>query len=239
MSQRFQSSRPIVDKTTWSAVLFDFGGTLDANGITWKERFFRLYRDEGVALSSEQFDPVFYRADDALVGAIPATLSLRDTVTRLAHDVTQGLGLQDVMLGERVAKRFMDEAQERISASVQLLGEISDRYRLGIVSNFYGNLATVCDEVGLSQFLMVAVDSAQVGYTKPDPHIFLLALAALKAEPTEAVFVGDSLQRDMAGARGVGMAHIWLTPETSAAAEACCPNDPVVHTLEGLREFLL
>ncbi len=234
-----QSSRSTVDKSAWTSVLFDFGGTLDANGTPWKERFFRLYRDEGVELSSEQFDPVFYRADDALVGVIPATVSLRDTVTRLAQDVTHGLGLRDLMLGERVAKRFLDEAQERLSASVQLLGEISHRYRLGIVSNFYGNLATVCDEVGLSRFLMVTVDSAQVGYTKPDPQIFLLALAALKAEPTEAVFVGDSLHRDMAGARGVGMAHVWLTPEASPAAAACCPNDPVVHTLEGLREFLL
>ena len=26
-----------------SAVLFDFGGTLDADGIAWKERFHRLF----------------------------------------------------------------------------------------------------------------------------------------------------------------------------------------------------
>jgi len=26
-----------------SAVLFDFGGTLDAEGLSWKERFHRLF----------------------------------------------------------------------------------------------------------------------------------------------------------------------------------------------------
>ena len=54
-----------------AAVLFDFGGTLDADGITWKERFFRLCLDEGVTIARERFDPVFYAADDALVGGIP------------------------------------------------------------------------------------------------------------------------------------------------------------------------
>lgn len=220
-------------------MLFDFGGTLDANGIAWKERFFRLYRDDGLGLSSEQFDQAFYAADDALVGTIPSTFSFRDTVARLAEGVTHGLGLRDPMLGERIAKRFLDEALERLGASAQLLNELNQRYRLGIVSNFYGNLATVCDEVGLSPFLTVVVDSTHVGCLKPDPQIFRVALAGLKAEPAETVFVGDSLPRDMAGARGVGMAHIWLTPETSPEPGVCCPNDPVVHTLDGLGELLL
>lgn len=226
-------------KTAWTSVLFDFGGTLDANGIAWKERFFRLYRDEGLGPSSEQFDRVFYTADDALVGTIPSTFSFRDTVGRLAQGVTDGLGLQDPMLSERIAKRFLDESLERLGASAQLLDEISQRYRLGIVSNFYGNLATVCDEVGLSPFLTVVVDSTQVGCLKPAPQIFRVALAGLKAEPSETVFVGDSLPRDMAGARGVGMAHIWLVPETLRTSGVCCPNDPVIHTLDGLRELLL
>ena len=29
-------------------LLFDFGGTLDADGVAWKERFFTLYRAEGL-----------------------------------------------------------------------------------------------------------------------------------------------------------------------------------------------
>jgi len=69
-------------------VLFDFGGTLDADGLTWKTRFFRLCREEGLVADPERFDPVFHAADDALVGAIPATLPFRDTVHRLAAGVT-------------------------------------------------------------------------------------------------------------------------------------------------------
>src|SRR5262249_15398138 len=51
-------------------VLFDFGGTLDADGIPWKTRFFHLCRAEGLTADPERFDPAFYAADDALVGTI-------------------------------------------------------------------------------------------------------------------------------------------------------------------------
>jgi putative hydrolase of the HAD superfamily len=237
--QQFRSPPPSVDKSAWTSVLFDFGGTLDANGITWKERFFRLYRDEGVTLLSEQFDQAFYAADDALAGTIPTTLRLWDTVVRLARGVTDALDLHDGSLVERIATRFVDEARNRLSANLQLLEALSRRYRLGIVSNFHGNLATVCHEVGLSPFLKVVVESAHVGCVKPDPRIFLLALEALGSDPTQAVFVGDSLRRDMAGARGVGMAHIWLKSETSSGEGPCCPNDLVIHTLDELQELLL
>ena len=70
-----------------AAVLFDFGGTLDADGVAWKERFFRLCLDEGVTIERERFDPVFYAADDALVGGVPDTLSIEDTIGRLATGV--------------------------------------------------------------------------------------------------------------------------------------------------------
>ena len=62
------------------AILFDFGGTLDAPALTWKERLFGLCRAEGIVVTPDRFDPLFYGADDALVGAIPATLSLDETV---------------------------------------------------------------------------------------------------------------------------------------------------------------
>jgi FMN phosphatase YigB (HAD superfamily) len=127
-----------------SAVLFDFGGTLDADGIAWKERFHRLFAGEGVAVGPGQFDPVFYAADDALVGTVPASLSLEDTVLRVANGVAAALRAEDATLGARVAARFLADARVCFEANAPLLERLAERYRLGIVSNFYGNLPTVC-----------------------------------------------------------------------------------------------
>ena len=220
-------------------MLFDFGGTLDADGVPWKERFWHLVREAGQDIAPEAFDRAFYAADDALVGAIPTDLPFRETVMRLARGVGDGLGLRSAALVEIISRRFLETARARLATSAALLGLLGRRYRLGIVSNFYGNLAAVCQEAGLSPFLTVLVDSTQAGCTKPDPRIFRAALTALQTDPAQAVFVGDSLPRDMAGARGVGMPHIWLRPEGAQGAEPCCPGDRVIRTLHALKDLLL
>jgi FMN phosphatase YigB (HAD superfamily) len=215
-----------------AAILFDFGGTLDADGVAWKDRFRRLWCEEVGEIAPEQFDPVFYAVDDALVGAIPATLSFHDTVGKIARGLSKAMGGSDDVVVARIAKRFVEESLERLHGNALVLRDLSRRYRLGIVSNFYGNLSAVCREVGLSPFLAVIIDSTVVGVLKPNPEIFHAALRVLQIEPAQAVFVGDSLQRDMAGARALGMAHVWLTSQPSQQGDACCPNDPVAHRLE-------
>ncbi len=193
-------------------MLFDFGGTLDADGVTWKERMRRLYEEEGHAVAPGRFDPAFYAADDALVGAVGARATLGDTVDRLAADVQAGLGLPGPDVASRVAARFTAaRARGDRPGHACPRGARGRRYRLGVVSNFYGNLATVCDDVGVRPLFGVLVDSVGAGRAKPDPRIFRAALDALGVAPARAVFVGDSLPRDMAGARALGMPHVWLS----------------------------
>ncbi len=221
-----------------AAVLLDFGGTLDADGLTWKERFFRLWRAEGIRVSADRFDPLFYAADDALVAAIPPTLSLSDTVGRLATDLAWALDLNDGAVAARVAARFLDGARAQIERNRPLLARLSERYRLGIVSNFYGNLATVCDNLGIRSLFSVIVDSTQVGLAKPDPRIFRRAVDELGLPPAAATFVGDSLARDMKGAREVGMRHIWLAGEGVVRPQPCCPGDRVIRSLREVEALL-
>ncbi len=153
--------------------------------------------------------------------------------------MSDALRLRNPAVGEMIAGKFFEAAQAHLSASAALLRLLSSRYRLGIVSNFYGNLATVCREAGLSPWLAAVVDSTQAGCRKPDPRIFRAALTALRTDPAQAVFVGDSLRRDMAGARQVGMPHIWLRGESSSEEGPCCPGDPVMRRLAEVRGLLL
>jgi putative hydrolase of the HAD superfamily len=223
-----------------NAVLFDFGGTLDANGVPWKERMLALLQKEGVQRPDEELTQAFYQADDSLVGTISPGLSFQQTVELLVQRLFQALGIANDVLSQKISGCFIQEAQDQISINAEFLRELSHRYRLGIVSNFYGNLATVCQDVGLGPFFMGMIDSTTVGYVKPDRNIFFAALTKLQSSPAEAVFIGDSLSRDMAGARNMGMAHIWLTPKSLAQrGEPCCPGDPVIHTLEEARKWLL
>jgi putative hydrolase of the HAD superfamily len=217
-----------------SALLFDFGGTLDSDGVPWRDRFAAAWRDEVGSVEPARFDRAFYASDDALVGAIPRDLSLEETVRRLAAGLARELAA-DPDAAERAGARFLRDSAARLDASARLLSKLAERYRLGIVSNFYGNLEAVCASAGLSPHISVVVDSAVAGFEKPDPRIFRVALEALEARPEDAVFVGDSMPRDMEGARRLGMAHVWLAPGKD---RACCPGDAVIERLERLPEVI-
>jgi len=217
------------------ALLFDFGCTLDADGVAWRERFFRIWREEAGDVASEEFDPAFYAADDALVGAVDPRSTLTETVERLARGVAHRLGA-DPSAAERAAARFTRDSLETLGRRAPLLARLARRRRLGVVSNFYGNLAGVCREAGIASSFSVLVDSCEVGCSKPEPAIFRAALDRLGARASEALFVGDSIERDMAGARGIGMPHLLLKPADAGDPFLCCPSDRVIRRLEEVEE---
>jgi putative hydrolase of the HAD superfamily len=209
-------------------LLFDFGGTLDSDGVAWKERFHALYQAEGLDLSAEAFAPAFYAADDALVGALAPTTGLKGTVDALTANLevelarrdngTGGEGI-DAARGRRVASRFLSEMSAAFARNGPVLKVLSERYRLGVVSNFYGNLEAVCESAGLAPLFGVMTDSQRVGVEKPEPAIFRAALAALQASAETTVMVGDSLRRDYEGARRSGLGFIWIATEDVQAIE--------------------
>jgi HAD superfamily hydrolase (TIGR01549 family) len=208
----------------YKTVLFDFGGTLDADGVAWKERVHRHYRDEGLAMSAAAFDPRFYAADDRLVGTLPQDADLRATLETLTANLEEEFAHSgkraDPGRGARAANRFLAEASEAFARNRPLLALLAGRYRLGIVSNFYGNLEAVCRGAGLAEYFSVMVDSHRLGAEKPDPAIFQAAMAPLDAEPDTTLFVGDSLRRDREGARRLGMDFLWIAPAETQRAEA-------------------
>jgi HAD superfamily hydrolase (TIGR01509 family) len=226
---------------TRPAVLLDFGGTLDADGIPWKARARRLFHDAGLGVPADEFDPAFHAADDALVGTIPRTLAFEATVDALFHDLARRLGLAEAEpVATRLARQFAADSRATLRANVRVLHRLTQRYRLGIVSNFYGNLPRVCRDTGIARYFDVLIDSARVGHRKPEPAIFRCALDALGVAPDAVVFVGDSLERDMAGARQIPMRHIWLMAETPAPAarDGCCAGDLVIGSLRELDAVL-
>jgi HAD superfamily hydrolase (TIGR01549 family) len=226
-------------------VLFDFGGTLDSDGVPWKERFYALYRAEGLNLSAEAFAPAFYAADDALVGALAPTTGLKETVDLLAANLEAELGRRgrgpegnDIARGQRVASRFLSETSAAFARNRPVLETLGERYRLGVVSNFYGNLEAVCESSGLGPLFGVMMDSQRVGAEKPEPAIFRAALDALHAAPETSVMVGDSLRRDYEGARRSGMGFIWIAPKDVQAAERSAADRPAFPSVSELPDLL-
>lgn len=206
----------------WQVVkclLFDFGGTLDADGSTWLDRFYPIYLDEGVGASREAFAKAFYASDDALACRFALDgRSLEETLNHQVDCVLENLSINRAGLRQRVVARFLSGCRSHFHRNRPLLERLSSRYRLGIVSNFYGNLDGILRHEGLRDFFAVVADSGVVGSLKPDPGIFMHALEALETTASDCVMVGDSIKRDMRGAEGLKMRHALL----SQGPELCC-----------------
>lgn len=222
-------------------VLFDFGGTLDADGVAWKDRVYAGYRDEGLAMDEAAFARHFYAADDPLVGGLPESAGLTETVERLTANLEAGFAAAfndgDPARGRRVAARFVADSRTALTRSADALAGLAGRYKLGIVSNFYGNLAAICHESGIARHLGAMIDSHRLGVEKPAPAIFNAALDEIGAAPEETAYVGDSLRRDRVGARRAGLGFVWVAPR--AARGAAGPVDyPVIATISEVAEVL-
>ena len=204
------------------AVLFDFGGTLDADGDPWAVRFHRAYAAVGGRLGWPEFEARF-RESDRLLERDPAvrTMGFRAMIaaqTALLRSLLPDGGSIDF---DCVAQRFHCDSIAVVDRNRPILERLSDRYRLGVVSNFTGNLDPCLAELNLLRVFSVTVDSMRVGWAKPDPRIFKTALEMLKVDPPAAWMVGDNFANDIRPAVALGLGTCWLAdPQRPAPTDS-------------------
>jgi HAD superfamily hydrolase (TIGR01509 family) len=224
-------------KRRFKTILLDVGGTLDADGRHWRGRFHRLFLKRGYRIDPGSFARAYFDADDFLAVRYPLeTMGLRETVRALAESLCRNLpGTAGIL--EDVARQFTEDAVTHINRNKGVLSQLKSRYRIGLVSNYYGNLENAILETGLDRYVDVVIDSDRIGARKPDPLIFWTALEALDSSPAEALFVGDSLTRDILGAQQIGISPLWLVP-SSRTSLGNGFSVPRIHSFTELPEWL-
>jgi putative hydrolase of the HAD superfamily len=159
----------------------------------------------------------------------------------LAHDVTALrreslrllLGEFDYPQGladEGVAV-FM-EARNRVEPYPEVasaLGVLGGRYCLVSVTNGNSDL----DRTPLRGLFHHSLTAAGVGAAKPDPAVFLRALALAGAEPWEAIHLGDDPALDVVAARGLGIRTVWVNRFERQWPAHLPPPDAEVADLDG------
>ena len=86
----------------------------------------------------------------------------------------------------------------------------------------------------LGDYFEAVVVSGEVGVGKPDPGIFARALGELRSEPAQALMVGDSLARDVAGGNAAGVRTVWINRRTVSRGQADPLPDQEIHSLHEL-----
>ncbi len=220
------------------AILFDFGGTLDNDGLPWKDHFYPIYQKHGCRWTMAEFEKHFRAADDFLNKKKLSREKYREMLQKQVHLVLESAGVSDSNLQMKIALDFEKSSFKTLRRNKVLLAQLAKRYKLGIVSNFYGNLPALCREIRYSPLFGAIIDSAREGVEKPDPRIFKVALRKLKIMPEEAVFVGDNPFRDIAPAKMLGIQRIWINT-LNVKRKPLHKDDVVIQSLTELKEILL
>ena len=222
------------------AILFDFGGTLDSDGVDWFTRIYRRIRSQGADLKPDLFQRLGDQAaENICLQQDTAQLSMEQTVQRFCEQVHTLLHQTNGSLHcdwepAAVTTEFMAEAKPYLERNRSVLEQLNLHYRLGVISNNWGNTAGWCEQFQYSRFLETMIDSTVIGAAKPDPAIFQAALERFDLPPRACAYVGDWFDNDIVGAHRVGMTTIWLRP-----AEKDCPDESIVdYEIEKLTDLL-
>lgn len=195
----------------------------DAMGLWWGEALWGEFQGKGDGLSAvREFAPGFRE------GVWRDALASCDV-----HDDALAAELEGAY---RVARRAGEMVDPQAAA---VLDDLSRDHRLALVTNGAPDVQREkLARSGLAHHFGAIVISAEVGIGKPDPGIFALALGALGVSADSAVMIGDSVPRDVAGARSAGLRSIWIDrDQVRTRAEDPLP-DARIRALNEIRPAL-
>jgi putative hydrolase of the HAD superfamily len=195
------------------AVLFDLGNTLLF--LDYDRMAPAVSQAIGVPLTSKTLAA---QAKPAALALERADTTDRERATVYLEQLFLLAGVPDAKLPEvRDALLRLHQERHLWSGHDSRTPEALDRlraagFRLGVVSNSDGRAEEALVAAGLRTCFEVVVDSQLVGFEKPDPRIFHLALKQMDVRPDEAVYVGDIYEVDVVGARRAGMSVVLVDP---------------------------
>jgi len=208
----------MTDKTKRiKAILFDFGGTLDCDGVDWFSRIYKLLCNEVGHIEVAPFRKLAMAAADAIEHISGTeTLLLHGTVERILEQLHIRMceaGLQDKTnwTAVKIAKQFTDDCDIYLKRNLPILAQLSKKYRLACISNNWGNTEGWCKYYGYDQYFEIIVDSALEQSSKPDRKIFEVALERMCLSGDQCIYVGDRFDFDVIGSMNLNYTPVWIT----------------------------
>lgn len=208
-----------------SAVFFDFGGTIDADGVPASIRFHRAYRAAGGSLPYGTFAPL-HRISERRLAEVPGirAAGFRQAVSAQAALIHEGVPDAAKVDRAALAARFHDEAVAVVARNRPVLERLAATLRLGVVAAAPGSLRASLAELGILDVFAAVIDAAELGFERPDARLFATALAALSVTADAAWVVGDDPEADIRTAAAMGLKTCWIAPPDREAPGGVVPT---------------
>ena len=214
------------------ALIFDFNGIIVDDEPIHFRLFQRVLGEEGIRLTEEAYYARYLGFDD------------RGAFTTGFEENQRSLG--DAKLAELIARKavyYQDAIRNHVAifpGVKNLITSVAASLPLAVASGaLRQEIETILAGAGLLIYFKAIVSAKDVERGKPEPEIFLKALAALNAQgtgtniaPGDCLVIEDS-KEGIRGARNAGMKCLAVT--NSHPAELLKDADAIVNSLEEVR----
>ncbi|WHZ27185.1 MAG: Haloacid dehalogenase-like hydrolase [Nitrospira sp.] len=227
-------------------IIFDINGTLtDIHTNEGHDEIYRILSNmlsyQGIVLEPHVVKELYFQimkeqraAREGRHPEFDAIGIFHTILTQYATDFTRGLSPQKLeqlprLLAEtyRAASRFRLQPYPGV---VDTIRQLHQNYHLAIVSD--GQTAYAVPElntVGLAGYFDPIIISGDVGVRKPHERLFTDALTAMKMTPSEVLFVGNDMYRDVYGAKRVGMTTVFCKSNQGLAEKEGVKPDYIIY----------
>lgn len=223
-------------------IFFDFGDTVASTVPSYPDRIRIALQDLGFNFSDEQFYRAFQYADYIIfknylnTGKISSAVYQETLYSIVLEELEIGIGIDEA---RRVISNKMADSnytRKLLPGADELLKHLyNSGYKLCVISNNDGKTAEKCEEVGISGYLDLIIDSTSVKKVKPDKDIFHLASRQLGIDTKDILHIGDLYGADVLGALNAGIDAIWINHKDGINYEGI--NIKQVKTLTKIMEL--
>ena len=232
-------------------IIFDINGTLsDIHTNEWHDDVYRVISNllsyQGILLDPNVVKALYFqilKEQRITYGErhpeFDAIGIFREIITQHATDFTRSLPPEKLeqlprLLAEthRAASRFQLQPYPGVEDTIR---QLHAKYHLAIISD--GQIAYAIPElnaVGLSGYFDPIIISEYFGYRKPDKRLFTAALTAMKMQPSEVLFVGNDMYRDVYGAQKLGMKTVFFKSNQGVQEKEGVNPDYIIYNFPEL-----
>jgi len=213
------------------AVLWDMDGVLVDTGWAHWQAWQRLWREEGVPFTEEQFWQTFGQRNDTIIAFVTGQPASPQRVQSL---------------GDRKEQYYREIVRGRVRPLPGVIPLIRALQRAGVKQAVASaapraNLELILTSLGIGDAFSALVTAEEVKRGKPDPEVFLTAALRLGVPPHRCLVIEDGIAGVQA-AKAAGMVCLAVT--TTHPAEKLQAADRVVTSLtdvspEAIQTWLL
>lgn len=204
--------------------IFDLYGTLadirtDEESDKLWEKVSEIYKERGAVYQPEELKSEFRRLEDALAESAGEDREpdLMEVFALLYTN--KGVSCDSVLI-KRTAAVFRSRSREFIrlyDGVEELLQELGKRGKgIYLLSNAQAEFTRPeIEMLGLNRYFDGILLSSEEGYKKPSPVFFKRLLQRYRLEPSECMMIGNDAKSDIAGARRMGIASLYIHTDIS------------------------